>query len=118
VTLTYNPGLFFAAPPARIDLVVPSIARTVAVAGRVIDPDSAPVAGATAAAFTATVQGLTAGAVSGLYVTESDGRFRFDVPPATTYTLTAVYEPTTAKTAKRAGLLPILAEHLAALGRR
>jgi hypothetical protein len=118
VTLTYNPGLFFAAAPARIDVVVPSLPRLVKVAGRVLDPQSAPVAGATAAAFTATVEGLVGGAVSGLYVTGSDGRFAFDVPPAATYTLTAVFQPgaSSGVAAKRPALPAILDRHLAELG--
>jgi hypothetical protein len=118
VTLTYNPGLFFPSAPSRIDVVVPAIPRRVAVAGRVLDAQSAPVAGASAAAFTATVDGLVAGAVSGLYVTEADGRFRFDVPPATTYMLTAVYVPASParKAAKRPALPAILDRHLAELG--
>lgn len=93
VTLTYNPGLFFAAAPARIDVQVPSIGRMVTVAGRTIDGSSRPLAGAAAAAFTATVEGLAGGAITGLYVTESDGRFRFELPAASSYTISATYVP-------------------------
>jgi hypothetical protein len=93
VTLTYNPGLFFAAPPARIDLVVPALPGTVTVAGRTVDRQGSPVAGASATAFSATVDGLVGGIVNGLFVTGSDGRFSFELPPATSYTLNAVYEP-------------------------